>query len=263
MLDPETAAELRFASSESQADDWRLCLISDGIEARVEWTEAGWAVITEPEHRARAAQTIDEYEAEQRDRRAAAARPMPPDQQSHLGVLAAVVFAVAHAITLLDRAYFLKLGAADAVKIQHGELWRVVTALFLHGDYMHVFSNSVAALILFTALGRWLGTLRAAGLILASGALGNLINAYVHVRGFSSIGASTATFSAIGLLAVLQWTRKDRRMKRYWPPLAAALGLFAMLGTGKETDVLAHLFGLVAGVAVGATWMLLRRRAEA
>lgn len=254
----------RLATSESQADEWRLCLVSQGIDASVDWTEAGYVVVLDAERMPQAIATIDEYEREQAERRAAAAQPAPFEHASNLGVIAILLFVGLHALSLLDRAAFLDLGAADAALIQRGELWRVVTALFVHGDYMHVFSNSVAALILFTALGRMVGTPLGALLLLVSGALGNLINAYAHVRGFSSIGASTATFSAIGLLAVLQWTRRGtRRVQRWWPPLAAALGLFAMLGTGKDTDVTAHLFGLVAGVVVGVGAHLLfalRRR---
>lgn len=259
-MSPPEPLLARFATSESQADEWRLCLVADGIEAAVDWTEAGYVVVIDPDVAPRAIAIIDEYDAEQRERRALAARPLPPEFKSHLGAWSAVVLIALHALSLLDRRAWLDVGRANAGLIQAGEWWRITSALFLHGDYMHVFSNSVAALVLFTALGKMVGTARALVLILISASLGNLINAYAHDATFSSIGASTATFASIGLLAVHQFLRRnDTRMKRWWPPLAAALGLFAMLGTGKETDVFAHLFGLLAGVVVGGIAVVVGR----
>jgi hypothetical protein len=48
---------------------------------------------------------------------------------------------------------------------------------------------------------------------------------------------------------------------RPWVAVAAALGLLAMLGAGEGTDVLAHLFGLVAGLGAGSAAAVVVRRA--
>jgi membrane associated rhomboid family serine protease len=57
--------------------------------------------------------------------------------------------------------------------------------------------------------------------------------------------------------------RRGRRSSRRWQdfaPLAAGLGLLAMLGTAPEADVWAHLFGLACGalLGAGAAWRLRR-----
>jgi hypothetical protein len=54
--------------------------------------------------------------------------------------------------------------------------------------------------------------------------------------------------------------RLQRRSSQVWLPLAAGLGLLAMLGTGKGSDLTAHLTGLGSGAALGAlaAWLVPR-----
>jgi membrane associated rhomboid family serine protease len=80
------------------------------------------------------------------------------------------------------------------------------------------------------------------------------------------VGASTAAFGALGILGGLQLVRRYRftaqfdRRRRALTVVAACLGLFAMLGVGERTDVVAHLAGLVVGLLVGViTGRWLRR----
>jgi len=47
------------------------------------------------------------------------------------------------------------VGSGVAGLIVHGQWWRVVTALTLHSDFMHVAGNAVAFIVFLTALGRW------------------------------------------------------------------------------------------------------------
>jgi membrane associated rhomboid family serine protease len=81
------------------------------------------------------------------------------------------------------------------------------------------------------------------------------LNALVQPPAFSSIGASTATFAALGLVATFVWRRgylRKRDWKRSFAPVFAAVALLAFTGTGGEnTDVLGHLAGFVAGVLTG------------
>jgi membrane associated rhomboid family serine protease len=91
--------------------------------------------------------------------------------------------------------------------------------------------------------------------VVAAGAAGNAMNALVQPGDHSSIGASTAVFAAIGLLAALRQSgRTSRRSSRLrdWAPLAGGVMLLALLGFGEgQTDILAHVFGFAAGVCAG------------
>jgi membrane associated rhomboid family serine protease len=147
---------------------------------------------------------------------------------------------------------------------EHGEWWRPFTALFLHADRLHLVSNIASGVLFGTwvcrSFGPWLGWT----LILAAGALGNGLNAAARVdEPFSSLGASSAVFGALGLLtgfAIFQATR-DRsspRNFRYLVPLGGGLVLLSWMGVGSDprTDVAGHVCGFVVGIFLGliAAW---------
>jgi membrane associated rhomboid family serine protease len=154
-------------------------------------------------------------------------------------------------------------GGADAAAILSGEPWRAVTALTLHADLAHALGNALACALFVTAVGRLWGPGAGAALVLAAGIGGNLLNAAYHGAHHVSVGASTALFGAIGVLAGMQFVRR-RRLRadraRAWIPLAGGLGLLAMLGTGARADLFAHLFGLLAGTLLGIAGALGIRR---
>jgi rhomboid protease GluP len=144
-------------------------------------------------------------------------------------------------------------GAANAGLITGGEWWRAFTALGLHADLGHLMSNvlfgSFFAIVLCQILGAGLGWLA----ILLAGGLGNVVSAVFHSADHTAIGASTAVFGALGLLAALTWQRQrffSSGLRRY-APLAAGLMLLAFLGLGGErTDVGGHLAGFGAGIVL-------------
>ena len=133
----------------------------------------------------------------------------------------------------------------------HGAWWRAVTALTLHADVLHLAGNIVAALVFVSAVGRWLGGgLGALARSWRPATAGNLLTAVRHHTNHDSVGASTATFAALGLIAGLQVARRLRLRTRpgyAWVPIGAGLGMFAMLGVAAGTDYYAHLFGLGFG----------------
>ena len=71
----------------------------------------------------------------------------------------------------------------------------------------------------------------------------------------TAIGASTAVFAALGILAALTWRHRAPLWQhglRRWLPLAAGVMLLAYLGVGGErTDIGGHLAGFVAGATSG------------
>ena len=139
-----------------------------------------------------------------------------------------------------------------------GEFYRPLTALFLHSDLKHLMGNAVFGLIfgLFVA-----SSFRPAlgwGLIILSGFLGNLLNAWIHFPDpFRSLGASTAVFGALGLLIgsglSAAWDERSyRKGLRAFSPLLAGVMIFFMNGIGGPgVDTLAHLTGMLFGILLG------------
>jgi membrane associated rhomboid family serine protease len=190
--------------------------------------------------------------------------PPPPDQKLHentSSTLWVLIFLVlfhnvtTHQVNLFGHNPYdwIRLGNVHGAKILAGEWWRLVTALTLHSGPLHLAGNVVAGGIFIVRLCWILGSGPAWLLVLASGILGNLLNILVQSPDHRSIGASTAVFGAVGLLATINMLRYRQSLWRRWPlPIAAAFGLLALLGTGGEnTDIGAHLFGFLSGIGLG------------
>jgi membrane associated rhomboid family serine protease len=149
---------------------------------------------------------------------------------------------------------------ASAANILDGEYYRSVTALMLHKDEVHLAGNMIGLFIFGIAVcsitGWGVGWL----MVLFSGIAGNLLNAFMYESAHVSIGASTAVFGAVGILAGYQGVKNKRtpkRLKSAWVPIACGLALLGLLGSGgAETDIMAHLFGFFCGILLGGGYGL-------
>lgn len=155
---------------------------------------------------------------------------------------------------------WLEAGAGYAAAIQGGEWWRAVTALSLHVDSPHLVGNLVFGALFIYLAGEFLGWGLAISGVVFGGALGNLLNAYAQTPQHASIGASTALFAAVGVLAAYTWSLRARRLNR-WVPLGASVAVLAFVGMGGErTDIFAHFAGLGAGSLFGFAYGALDAR---
>ena len=250
---------VRRGFGRDRADEWALVLMAVGIPHRVERAADGeLVVVVPPTSVAPALRALGDSDREAAEGEAVA--PAVPDRGTHaLGIVVGMLLAGFQFVTGVwesrpSSAWFAA-GVADAARIRAGEWWRAVTAMTLHGDLMHVFGNVAASVIFVGAAGRWLGPGVAASLILLAGTGANLLTAAVEKRDHLSVGASTATFAALGLVVGLQVVRRWRGggpiRRRAWVAAGAGLALLAMLGVGARADVFAHAFGLGLGTVCG------------
>jgi membrane associated rhomboid family serine protease len=254
---------LRSTANVELMDAWALVLASQGIDHLVERNpgDSGLTLWTAEADRERAAKALALADRDRHELASAELAPAPDQGPSAAGLAFVAVIAAFYLVTGprdgADRGRWFHEGSAVAERILGGEAWRATTALTLHADPSHVAGNALAALIFVTAVGRWLGSGVALLLTLLTGVVGNLLVALVYGSHHNSVGASTATFGALGLLGGLQvvrWLRGGSglgRRRRVLSIVAACLGVFAMLGVGERSDVLAHLFGLGTGLALG------------
>ena len=154
-------------------------------------------------------------------------------------------------------------GQLIARRVGAGEWWRAITALTLHGDAAHVAGNMVFGAFFGYLSGQYLGSGVALLAIVWSAGAGNIANALVQPGYHRSIGASTAVFAALGLVAAFVWGLSRRfalGWARRWAPVVGAVALLAYTGTGDEqTDIVAHLAGFLAGAAAGLALFRLTR----
>ena len=140
---------------------------------------------------------------------------------------------------------------------------RSVTLFFLGP---HLAGNIAGIAIFGSAVCGMAGAGVGSFMILVSGMAGNLVNALLYETGHLSVGSSTAVFGAIGILSAHQSIRKFRlpaQRLRAWLPVAAGLALLSILGSGKHTDLTAHLFGFMAGILIGAFYTTVVKRPAA
>lgn len=245
-----------------QADLWAMVLESRNVPCRIERSVMGRRLLVPARYLDIAREELRLFEEENRNwpPPVPPARPLAENTLLALSVL--ILLATFHNLTRLDISLFgykpidwFAIGNAHAAKILAGQWWRLVTALTLHSDWLHLLGNLAIGGIFIVCLCRDLGSGLAWCLLLGSGILGNLANACLQPPDHRSIGASTIVFGAVGILAALNLVRNRRHLQKRWPlPIAAALALLALLGTeGKNTDLGAHLFGFVFGTGLGLT----------
>jgi membrane associated rhomboid family serine protease len=253
-------AVVRVSLDRVQADGWDFVLEAMAIPHRVLPTNTGFALLVPPQMVATAIVALDAHDREATEEPPREAAP-PDHGPSFVGMAMAITiiafFVVTGSRAGPDAQGWFRQGSAtaDAIVHQH-ELWRAVTALTLHADAMHVAGNSLASLVFVSALGRWLGGGLALLATLLAGFAGNLLTAFIYSTSHNVVGASTATFGALGVLGGLQFVRRFHvrsvgRVRRAMLGVAAALGLFAMLGMGERSDVVAHAGGLGFGILFG------------
>ena len=146
-------------------------------------------------------------------------------------------------------------GRVDGNLIRAGEWWRTITALTLHSGVRHLLGNLVFGVFFGIFAGRLLGSGVAWLAVVVSAALGNAANTLLLESTHRSIGASTAVFATLGLLAGYVWRgqfmAQDRWSTRFGPVIGG-LALLMFTGTGDEnTDIGAHLLGFVCGFGTG------------
>lgn len=166
------------------------------------------------------------------------------------------------ALSFVDRRVLAETGDGWA-SVKAGQLWRLVTPMFLHGGTFHLAFNMIMLYLLGSAVERIHGSLLFAGLLLVSQVAGMLLQASLPdwmplgLRGaFNVVGASGAVYGVFGFL----WVRP--RFDPFYPiqippsSVSIMVGWLVLCMTPLIPGIAngAHLGGLVAGIAAAA-WL--------
>ena len=151
-----------------------------------------------------------------------------------------------------------RVGALDpySVLVQH-EYWRLFTALFLHGGFVHLLFNLFALYVLGPPLERSIGTIRfvacylISGLASGAGVMGlTLIGLMQPVQ---LVGASGSIMGIVGAWAgFLMRYRHAPHAKRRLANIALIVAIqIAFDLSTPQVSMAAHLCGLIAGFFLG------------
>ncbi len=135
----------------------------------------------------------------------------------------------------------------------NNQWWRLVTALTLHADIVHLFGNCIVGSHLILLLSKITGYGLCWFLVIISGTLGNLLNILLREGQHLSVGFSTSVFATLGIFIGLRLRLlSSSSLIEFLLPLGAGAGLLVFFGAeGARTDIGAHFFGFVVGIFAG------------
>ena len=254
----ETGVEIYRSYWRRECEDRAFMLGAVGIACAIVLRAEHFTLEVAEADADRARAHLTQYEAENRP------QPTPPPAPplhpnaltgclAYAACLLGVTYAISNGLVRLDAFH---TGELDAARVQSGQWWRAWTALTLHLSGPHLAANLGGGIWFGYLAGRQLGVGVAWFLIVLGAGLANLLEGLFGPPWHQSVGASTAVFTALGLMSAYTWRERfglSQRWVQRWGPLVAGVILLGWLGTaGKETDVMAHILGFGIGVLLGA-----------
>jgi rhomboid protease GluP len=153
----------------------------------------------------------------------------------------------------------LDLGAKDNALIARGQIWRLVTPIFLHVDFYHLLFNVYALYIFGPQIERSYGRLRYLCIYVLSGIYGVFLSFVLSPHG--AAGASGAIFGLIGTEAVYFYRYRNafgpHGKKRLYQLLIIVGYNVVYTFVAPRIDIWGHIGGLLAGAALG--WLMMPR----
>jgi rhomboid protease GluP len=146
----------------------------------------------------------------------------------------------------------LDAGAMSAKLVKDGEVWRMGSAMFLHGGWDHLIGNMIVLYILGMACEHAFGSTQFLVLYVFSGLVGS---AFSMMGDLPSVGASGAVFGAAGGIVAF-FVRHHKEFRLRDARVASVLVVWAIyqFGLGAMNPIIdnwAHFGGMVGGAVIG------------
>ncbi len=143
-------------------------------------------------------------------------------------------------------------GGIYCPEIKEGQWWRIISAMFLHGNFAHLASNMFALFALGTMAERMLGRWRYAVTYFFAGISGNLLTLLwdsATQRYYYTVGASGAILGILGAILAVSINKKDGI-----PGMNVKRVVFAcilmLIPSASNISMTAHIGGFAGGFAV-------------
>ena len=133
--------------------------------------------------------------------------------------------------------------------IKSGQIYRLLTSMFLHVNLIHLFSNMYALFVLGPVVERYYGKNKFSLIYFVSGLLGSLFSSVFMSNNVFSFGASGAIFGLLGSIAYFTYyyraTLQGLLRSNIVPTILANLIISFMI---PGIDAFGHIGGLFGGV---------------
>lgn len=171
----------------------------------------------------------------------------------------AVVFVIGF---FVDRSAFIRFfGLTPALVATRGYVWQLVTYMFLHGDFWHIFFNMFVIWMLGSQLEAVWGSARFLRFYLACG-LGGALSSFLFSWSTPVIGASAADYGILVAYAML-FPYNELYVWGLFPVRARTLAIFIavveFVSEYLRSDGIAH-FAHLGGMAAGFIYVRMMYR---
>ena len=216
--------------------DRALVLAAANIPHQVLHEPGGSVIVVPAEFSAHAIHEIDLYD--EANPPPIAKRPRVIRYQNALPGIVIYILFVCGIAWLAGESMFdknwLRAGRVDGELIRSGEWWRTITALTLHSGLGHLAGNIVFGTLFGLFAGRLLGSGVAWLAIVLAAATGNVLNTLLLESAHRSIGASTAVFAALGIVAGYVWKAQLMSQERWVFRNGPIVGGLALIGAPED-----------------------------
>jgi membrane associated rhomboid family serine protease len=149
-----------------------------------------------------------------------------------------------------------RLGARDSILISHGQWWRLVMPMFLHGGLLHIAMNTWVLMDVGPQVEELYGSGRYLFLYVTTGVVSLVASTAWNVATLGGygigIGASGALMGLIGAMIAITTRRGGAYMQMIRAQLLRWVAYILILGIMVSgVDNAAHLGGLAAGFLLG------------
>jgi rhomboid protease GluP len=146
---------------------------------------------------------------------------------------------------------YLSLGFGSRTQVLSGQVWRLVTNIFLHFSIMHIAGNMIALIYIGSLIECKLGKWNYLFIYLLTGICASITSVIWREQGISA-GASGAIFGLFGvLLALLSTNFYEINARRALLISTTIFVAYNIIPIGRQIDHAAHFSGLISGYVFG------------
>jgi len=154
-------------------------------------------------------------------------------------------------LPIFPNQWFFELFSGINLFIMQGEIWRIVTPIFMHNGFSHFLFNSFSLVIFGPALEKMIGSIRFTIVYLVTGISANIATFFLEPLTYIHVGSSGAIFGIFGYYIGILVKRKHMMSKEN-KQLLITITVISIIMTfvQPQINVTAHLFGLISGFLI-------------
>ncbi|WP_295960896.1 rhomboid family intramembrane serine protease [Rhodoferax sp.] len=150
----------------------------------------------------------------------------------------------------------LQWGGNAASEVQRGQVWRLLTATFVHSGIVHLVMNMLGLWAIGQTAERIYGHRVFLGIYLGSALAASALSLHFSAQKTVSVGASGAVFGLAGVVLVAVLRHRDTMPRLFGKQMLRGIGFFVVYSLAQGflqagVDNAAHVGGLLAGALMG------------